>query len=135
MKNKYPMAVGYAAEVDTTENVKGAVGCILATVVLLVLLVVLPIVWNVHREEATVTVVERMTVSPGDAQHYLVSCEIEGQSGRHVLIVADSLWYWRWNSSDVWSNLEVGKQYRVTTAGYRIPIMSRWKNIIRYEEQ
>lgn len=42
----------------------------------------------------------------------------------------DSLWYWKWNSSDVYNVLERGKSYRADVYGFRVPFLSMYKNII-----
>ena len=45
----------------------------------------------------------------------------------------DSPFYFRWDSSDDWSILEIGETYEFDVTGYRIPILSRYRNIIDYE--
>jgi hypothetical protein len=45
----------------------------------------------------------------------------------------DSFWMWKWNSSDVYGQLQVGKTYDCTVAGWRIGILSGYKNIIKCE--
>ena len=43
---------------------------------------------------------------------------------------SDSLWYWKWNSSDVYNQLERGSTYTATVYGFRIPFLSLYKNIV-----
>lgn len=45
----------------------------------------------------------------------------------------DSLWYWKWNSSDMYNKLERGKFYTATVYGFRIPFFSTYKNIVTVE--
>ncbi len=47
--------------------------------------------------------------------------------------VSDSLSFWHFNSSDVYRQLEVGNTYNCKVAGWRIPIISSYENIIECE--
>lgn len=51
-----------------------------------------------------------------------------------VFGVGDSMWAWRFNSSDLYGQLEVGKRYHCTTLGRRIPFLSSWRNLMKCEE-
>ena len=42
----------------------------------------------------------------------------------------DTVWYWKWNSSDFYNQIEVGKSYQFRVYGFRSPFMSWYKNII-----
>lgn len=46
----------------------------------------------------------------------------------------DAGWFVKFNSSDVYGNLDVGKRYRMKVYGWRIPIFSMYPNIVRVEE-
>src|SRR3990167_9804398 len=42
----------------------------------------------------------------------------------------DSLWYWKWNSSDFYKDLKVGQKYQLRVYGFRFGFFSWYKNII-----
>jgi hypothetical protein len=51
-----------------------------------------------------------------------------------VLENTDSLWYWKWNSSDFYNKIEAGKTYKFTVYGWRVPFMSWYRNIVEVEQ-
>lgn len=46
----------------------------------------------------------------------------------------DAGWHVKFNSSDVYGNLDKGKRYHMKVYGWRIPIFSMYPNIVRVEE-
>ncbi len=46
----------------------------------------------------------------------------------------DAGWFMKYNSSDVYGNLDVGKRYRFKVYGWRIPFFSMYPNLVRAEE-
>lgn len=68
-----------------------------------------------------------------DKNKYLVySFDLQGES--RVFEITDSLYKFRFDSSDDYNQIEVGKTYKFTTGGYRVPIFSWYPNIYEYEE-
>lgn len=59
---------------------------------------------------------------------YLIQC------GDEVYKVSDLLFKGKFNSSDIYATLKVGKKYEITTTGYRINALSMYKNINEYRE-
>lgn len=49
--------------------------------------------------------------------------------------ITDSVPYWRWNSSDVYGNIHVGKTYHLKVYGWRIHFLSMYRNIISASEK
>jgi len=45
----------------------------------------------------------------------------------------DSAWHNKFNSSDFYNELEVGKRYSFKVYGYRMPMFSSYRNIFEYE--
>jgi hypothetical protein len=72
---------------------------------------------------ANCTLNEKERIAENDSSKYLIFCEEE------VFENADSLWYWKWNSSDFYSLLEEGRSYEFKVYGWRIPILSSYRNI------
>lgn len=62
---------------------------------------------------------------------------VKGQDGLYIVVdtnnnvyeVKDLLFIGKFNSSDIYNQLEVGKTYSITTSGYRIHILSDYPNI------
>ncbi len=46
----------------------------------------------------------------------------------------DNMFRGKWNSSDFYNRLQVGKKYKFVVIGYRVPFLSMYKNIIKIEE-
>jgi len=46
---------------------------------------------------------------------------------------SDSLFQWKWNSSDFQQELEIGKTYTFKVYGYRVPFLSWFRNIYSFE--
>lgn len=78
----------------------------------------------------TVTDKERVTYNSGSTieSKYLVYTEAE------VFECTDQVLIGKFNSSDVYGQLEKGKKYKFTVYGVRIPFMSSYRNIIGVKE-
>jgi len=75
-------------------------------------------------EEISCVVDSKERVVKTDSSKYLIFCEEE------VLENTDSLWYWKWNSSDFYRDIKVGEEYNLRVYGWRIPFLSLYRNII-----
>lgn len=51
-----------------------------------------------------------------------------------VLENSDSLWHWKWSSSDIQGDLKEGQTYKVKVYGWRVPFLSWYRNIIEIKE-
>lgn len=58
---------------------------------------------------------------------YLVNC------GGTTYKISDLLWKGKFNSADIYGNLEIGKTYEITTTGYRWGYFSEYQNINSYK--
>lgn len=45
----------------------------------------------------------------------------------------DTIWYFKWNSSDVQGKLKPNQTYKVKVYGWRIPFFSSYRNIVHVE--
>jgi hypothetical protein len=52
---------------------------------------------------------------------------------KEVFENSDSLFQWKWNSSDFQQELEIGKTYTFKVYGYRVPFLSWFRNIYSFE--
>ena len=85
------------------------------------------------RDVYTATVKEKQVKRYNDKDKYLIFTELADGSKR-VFENTDSLLEWKFNSSDIYAELEEGKTYNIKTYGWRIPILSDYENIIGVEE-
>lgn len=68
---------------------------------------------------------------------------VKGQEGRYFIvdtnnntyIIADLLLKNKFNSSDLYSKLEIGNKYKVETTGMRIQFLSKYQNINKIIEE
>lgn len=55
-------------------------------------------------------------------------------TGSEVFEITDTILFFRWNSSDLYRYLTVGNTYNCRVAGWRIPFLSSYRNLIDCEE-
>ena len=77
------------------------------------------------KDTAEFTVKNKERVTQGQSSKYLVYTD------KGVYENTDSLLNMKFNSSDVYNNLDVGKSYKCDVYGWRVPFMSMYQNIVR----
>jgi hypothetical protein len=80
---------------------------------------------------ATVTKTERVTQSNGDggvSSKYLVYTDVETFEN------TDTLWYFKFDSSDLYGSIKEKATYRMRVNGFRIGFLSSYRNILSMEE-
>lgn len=88
-----------------------------------------------NRHEVVVEVNDKWIKGDRVRQKYLVSCtDVNNEREQMVFEITDSLFAFRWNSSDVYASIDVGKVYKMEVGGGRTPIMSWYPNIYKAEE-
>lgn len=106
----------------------GAFGCFMV-VVLVVAALAVGAFGNLHRVEHAGCLVEdkdRAASSSGSSMRVYTDCGIFG--------VKDSVWLMRWNSADLYQQIEVGATYDFETSGWRFGLLSWFPNIVSAEE-
>ena len=106
--------------------------CALIILICLVVICIRPIdkVCDIRNETATVT--DRNVKNSSKESKYLIYCEdIDGNTV--VYEVTDSLLHGRFNSSDVYAQISVGKTYEFTVGGSRSGFLSWYPNIYEYK--
>ena len=100
-------------------------GCVGLILLFIIAAIILPPLLT--SEDITITVVdkERVVDSGGGDSKYLVFTETE------VFENTDCLVLWKFNSSDVYGQLEIGETYQVQVYGWRIPFLSMYRNIVK----
>lgn len=77
----------------------------------------------------TVSKSEAVVNSSGKGARYLV------YTNKGVYENTDSFWNGKWNSSDLYNQIQVGKKYSCDTTGWRNGFFSWYPNLISCEEQ
>ena len=113
---------------------------VMITILLAVLGVIGFVVWSAayrSTEREVVTVVigkERICTSTGSGDTR-VSCYYAIYTDDGTFKLTDSLVYGRFRSSDIYGALREGERYRFDVAGFRLPLMSEYPNIISDPER
>lgn len=83
---------------------------------------------GVTEETVTITVTDKSVKRYNDKDKYLI------YTNEGTYEITDTVAYFRFNSSDLYGKIEVGKTYECKVCGWRIPIFSSYKNIITADE-
>lgn len=112
------------------------IGTAAITVIIIIICAVAigrPITKAYARKEITATVKDKSTKRGGDKDKYLIYCK--DNAGRtQVFEITDSFLAMRFNSSDLYAEIEVGKKYIFDVGGNRVPFMSWYPNIYSARE-
>lgn len=107
---------------------------VIALIVSIVLIAPATTLFVAYGTDTTVTFTvkdkERVTIGNGGtiSSKYLIYTDKE------VYENTDSVWYWKWDSADLYSQLEPGKTYTARVYGFRVPFLSWFRNIISVDE-
>ena len=92
------------------------------------------ILFNFNDHTVTVTVTDKERIVQNNDSRYLIYTTMEDTEETLVLENTDNLLRWKFDSSDLYAELEEGKTYDVTVVGIRLGIFSWYENIIRIKE-
>jgi len=87
-----------------------------------------------NEQEITGIITEKVIKRSGDSDDkYLIFVR---QENNEMIVIenTDSVLNGKFNSSDIYAILHVGKKYVFTTKGYRIRLFSMYQNIIKVRE-
>ena len=90
---------------------------------------------NDHTYTVTITDKERVTTQVAEGQtdsKYLIYGEDENGK-TYVFEDTDTLFRWKFNSSDVFGALKEGETYELTVIGFRVNIFNWYENIIDFK--
>ena len=90
---------------------------------------------NDHTYTVTITDKERVTTQVAEGQtdsKYLIYGEDENGK-TYVFEDTDTLFRWKFNSSDVFGALKEGETYELTVIGIRVHIINWYENIIDFK--
>lgn len=78
--------------------------------------------------ELTIEVKEKYIKRYGERDTYMVI-----DSNNNSYKISDLLYIWKFNSTDLYTSLEIGKNYKITTSGIRLKMFSKYPNINKVE--
>lgn len=82
------------------------------------------------KHEVTATVTRSERVCSGGEQ---VSCRYLVYTDRGTFENTDTIWFLKFDSSDLYGRIRDGEAYRFTVTGFRVPFMSWYQNIVSAE--
>lgn len=110
-----------------------AVTCLELVIALTMLVIVLGFVGcrtiaQLHKSEATAVAITGKERGGSEKGKWIVFGKNE------TFEVSDTIVGWRWDSSDTYGKIEVGKTYNFQCRGYRVPFFSWYRNIMDVEK-
>ena len=114
-------------------DIKIVIGCLTALIILVVIIgsfIIVPIIRNGNVQEIEIIVKDKYIKGTGkQSQKYLVVDE-----NKNTYEISDLFFWGKWNSTDLYNELEVGKKYKITTSGVRNGFWSWYPNINKIQE-
>lgn len=112
-------------------------GCLTAIALVVIAVIAIPVISfsNDHVYTVTITDKERVTTQVAEGQtdsKYLIYGEDENGK-TYVFEDTDTLFRWKFNSSDVFGALKEGETYELTVIGFRVHIFNWYENIIDFK--
>lgn len=83
------------------------------------------VIFSAFSEDVTATIKDKTRIVESNDSYYLIFTD------EAVYKNADSILCMKFNSSNVYSDLEIGETYDMKVYGLRIPILSMYKNICK----
>lgn len=116
---------------------RSLLGCLTAIALVVIAVIAVPVInfTNDHTYTVTITDKERVTTQVAEGQtdsKYLIYGEDENGK-TYVFEDTDTLFRWKFNSSDVFGALKEGETYELTVIGFRVHIFNWYENIIDFK--
>lgn len=116
---------------------RGLLGYLTAIALVVIAVIAIPVISfsNDHAYTVTITDKERVTTQVAEGQtdsKYLIYGEDENGK-TYVFEDTDTLFRWKFNSSDVFGALKEGETYELTVIGFRVHIFNWYENIIDFK--
>lgn len=96
-----------------------------------------PIISHTTKDTAIVTIEDKERVTKDQDSYYLVWTQVQNEDGTEtaeVFTVTDDAAQWHFNASDIYGQLKEGQTYEVTVNGWRIPLVSAYRNILSVDK-
>ena len=82
-------------------------------------------------EDITITVTEKDRIVQGSGDS--ISSKYLIFTNGEVFQNTDTIWYGKFDSTDIQGRIKPGKTYKVTVCGWRIPFWSMYRNIVKVQ--
>ena len=86
------------------------------------------IIYHTTQDTIQVVVTEKERVVSENSSKYLIFTENETFKN------TDTIWAWKWNSSDLYGKIKKGGEYKMRVYGFRVGFLSWYRNIVDFEE-
>lgn len=112
---------------------RSLLGCLTAIALVVIAVIAVPVInfSNDHKytdkERVTTQVAEGQT----DSKYLIYGEDENGKT--YVFEDTDTLFRWKFNSSDVYGALKEGETYELTVIGFRIHILNWYENIVDFK--
>lgn len=107
---------------------------IIGFVTIVVLLIANPFLKMSSKDTVTATVTKTEHVCKNDADMGR-SCKYMIFTDKEVFENIDYLWFGKFNSSDIHAKLKEGKTYQFRVIGWRIPVISKYRNVLGVSDE
>jgi hypothetical protein len=96
--------------------------------VILIPMVTVSCVKNLSTSQVSFKVTGKERVAENKSGKYLVFTD------KTTFSIEDTWIHWRWDSSDFYGKIQIGKTYEAKVQGWRVPFMSWYQNLITVTE-
>lgn len=108
-------------------NLWASVSAVIIIVIALVVIAASPIIhFSTMETVRNLEIIEKERIVVKESSKYLIFTD------REVFENVDSLWALKFDSSDYYRNIRVGQFCTLTVTGFRIPVLSSYRNIVGY---
>ncbi len=105
-----------------------------AIAIILAILIAIPLCSNYYSTKTyTVRVTDKDVKNSGNSSKYLVFTKLTNGKTK-TFCIQDDLFKLRWDSSDVYADVEIGATYDIEVIGWRIPFLSAYENIMKFSK-
>lgn len=100
---------------------------------LLVILTAYPIAYKMSAETVEISIKNKERITTGRGEN--ISSKFIIYSETEVFENTDSWLYFKFNSADYQNKFTVGGTYKVEVAGWRVPLLSMYRNVVSKNDQ
>lgn len=98
-------------------------------ILVILAILIVPVSKYLTAENVDITITDKESINTKEKHKYLIYTTDE------VFENTDSFLFLKWNSSDIQNKLIKDKTYTVKVAGWRIPFLSSYRNIISIKQE
>lgn len=116
---------------------RSLLGYLTAIALVVIAVIAVPVInfSNDHTYTVTITDKERVTTQSAkdsiDSKYLIYGEDENGKT--YVFEDSDTLFRWKFNSSDVYGALKEGETYELTVIGFRVHILNWYENIVDFK--